>query len=175
MCSYTELRALSDLRPHPNNPNKHPDNQVRALALSIERFGWRHPIVVSSRSGLIVAGHCRRMAAELLELEEVPVDVQYFKSADEELAVLLADNVIPELAELDQKMLIEHKEHFLELNWDLESIGFAEQPVRSSVAGGSGDIQIKWSVLIECATEEEQLKMIELLESEGVKCKAIMM
>lgn len=130
--------------------------------------------MVSARSGLIVAGHCLRRAAELLELDEVPVDVQDFASEDEELAVLLADNVIPELAELNQKMLIEHKEYFIELNWNIESIGFVESPARESSAGGSDDMQIKWSVLIECATEEEQRKLIELFESEGVKCKAIM-
>jgi hypothetical protein len=130
--------------------------------------------VVSARSGLIVAGHCLRRAAELLELDEVPVDVQDFASEDEELAVLLANNMIPELAELDQKMIIEHKEPFIELNWQLESIGFVQSPARESSASKFDDMQVRWSVLIECTTEEEQRKLIELFESEGVKCKAIM-
>ena len=92
------------------------------LAASIERFGWRHPIVVSRRSGLIVAGHARRQAA--IELEcDAPVDVQDFDTEADEVAVLLADNILPELSDMDHQLFLSGKE-LLELNEiPLDAIG----------------------------------------------------
>ena len=59
-----------DLVPHPRNPNKHGDNQIALLAKIIGNQGWRNPIVVSERSGFIVAGHGRLGAARVLERRE---------------------------------------------------------------------------------------------------------
>ena len=58
-CSYTEMVRLGDLKPHPQNPNTHSETQIATLADLIASIGWRFPIVVSKRSGYIIAGHCR--------------------------------------------------------------------------------------------------------------------
>lgn len=104
-CSYSDLRSLSSLLPHPRNPNQHPPSQISALAKLILYQGWRAPIVISSRSGFIVAGHGRYAAAKLLGVNVVPVDVQDFPDEASELAHLLADNQIAELAELDDQQV----------------------------------------------------------------------
>lgn len=62
-CSFTKMVATADLKPNPDNPNTHPKAQVEKLAKIITAHGWRHPITVSKRSGFIVAGHCRLLAA----------------------------------------------------------------------------------------------------------------
>jgi 16S rRNA G966 N2-methylase RsmD len=98
---------LAELRPNPRNPNEHPAEQVEILAKVIAHQGWRAPIVVSTRSGLVVSGHGRLEAAKLLKLDKVPVDYQAFKSDDDEMAHLLADNQIAELAEIDADELKE--------------------------------------------------------------------
>lgn len=77
-CAYSELREPSSLVPHPKNPNGHPEEQIRLLAKIIRHQGWRNPIVVSARSGFVVAGHGRLEAALLLGAVDVPVDVQEF-------------------------------------------------------------------------------------------------
>jgi ParB-like chromosome segregation protein Spo0J len=100
-CSFGEMADINTLRPNPKNPNQHPAEQVEKLAKIIEAHGWRHPITVSNRSGFIVSGHCRLYAAQSLGVKKVPVDFQDFASASEELAVLVADNRIAELAETD--------------------------------------------------------------------------
>ena len=101
-CAHDELRDVVNMTAHPRNPNTHNEGQIRLLSKIIKHQGWRNPIVVSKRSGFIVAGHGRLMAAEQLGLEKVPVDVQEFKTEADELAHLVADNRIAELAEIDE-------------------------------------------------------------------------
>lgn len=105
-CAFDEIVALADLTPNPRNPNRHPDEQIKLLAKIIEKQGWRQPVKVSTRSGLIVSGHGRYQAAQLLRCP-VPVDFQDYATDEEELADLTADNRIAELAENDEEMLAE--------------------------------------------------------------------
>ena len=126
-CEHTELVSPKKLKDHPKNPNRHPQNQIDALAGNIQAFGWRHPIIVSKRSGFIVAGHGRRDAAIQLGCK-APIDYQDFTSDEEEISVLIADNVIPELSHMDAMLLDENKELIAAAGFDLEIIGF-EAPV----------------------------------------------
>ena len=77
------------------------------LAAIIKATGWRQPITVSTRSGLIVKGHGRLAAAKYGKFKEAPVDYQNYASEEEELADLMADNRIAELAEIDSVKLAE--------------------------------------------------------------------
>jgi hypothetical protein len=92
---------IGDLKPHPQNPNTHSETQIATLADLITSIGWRFPIVVSNRSGYIIAGHARLAAAFRLGLEKVPVDYQDFATEADEITQLLADNKIPEFARRD--------------------------------------------------------------------------
>ncbi len=103
-CAHDRVVHRSELRPNPSNPNKHPAAQIALLAKIIGAQGWRAPITVSNRSGLIVRGHGRLEAADLLRKTACPVDFQDYDSDAEEWADLLADNRIAELAELDLDM-----------------------------------------------------------------------
>lgn len=100
-CAKSKLVAIDEVKPHPENPNTHPARQIELLCKIIRAQGWRAPIVVSNRSGYIVAGHARLLAAQDLKLEKVPVDFQDFESEADEYAHLVADNRIAEIAELD--------------------------------------------------------------------------
>lgn len=106
-CAHDAIIPLKDLRPNPKNPNQHPPEQIKLLASIIRATGWRAPITVSKRSGLVTKGHGRMMAAELGDMSEVPVDYQDYASEAEELADLTADNRIAELATTDNKLLAE--------------------------------------------------------------------
>ena len=100
-CSFDKLVPVGELRPHPRNPNTHPQRQIELLAKNIRYFGWRQCLTVSRLSGLIVSGHGRLMAARHLGVEVVPVQYQDFASENDELAVLVADNRLAELASVD--------------------------------------------------------------------------
>ena len=104
-CGFDKLVAVEDLQPNPRNPNTHPARQIELLGKNIRYFGWRHPITVSNLSGLIVAGHGRLAAAKHLGLQLVPVDFQDFNSEADEMAVLVADNRLAELASIDLNSL----------------------------------------------------------------------
>lgn len=100
-CSNTAIIPIGQMKPHPKNPNKHPQNQITLLAKIIKVQGWRAPITVSDLSGFIIKGHARLEAAKMLGLSAVPVDAQHYDNEEAEYSDMLADNRIAELSELD--------------------------------------------------------------------------
>ncbi|MFZ4764080.1 MAG: ParB/Srx family N-terminal domain-containing protein, partial [Roseimicrobium sp.] len=120
------------MKPNPANPNRHSAHQIQLLASIIQEQAWRNPITVSKRSGLVVRGHGRLEAALLIGCEGVPVDEQAYESEAEELADLLADNRLAELAELDEdelKRLLKTIQAS-DPSFDLELTGFMEDEIR---------------------------------------------
>ena len=104
-CAHDAIVATEKLVPNPKNPNKHPADQVALLGRIIEATGWRQPITISNRSGFIVKGHGRLMAAQAAGLAAVPVDYQEYANEAEEYADLVADNRLAELSEIDNALL----------------------------------------------------------------------
>lgn len=100
-CQHDELLPVADLKPHPLNRNLHDADQIERLAEILKYQGWRYTINVSKRSGFIVSGHGRLLAAQLIGLTEVPVSYQEFDSQEQEYAALVSDNAIAAWAELD--------------------------------------------------------------------------
>jgi ParB-like chromosome segregation protein Spo0J len=123
-CAHDKLVALDKLKPHPANPNKHPEQQIALLAKIIKAQGWRNPIVVSNRSGLITKGHARLEAAKLIGTDKAPVDCQDYANEKQELADMIADNRIAELAEPDRTMLRELAEQLDDGAFDMDLTGF---------------------------------------------------
>ena len=89
------LVPVAALRPDPRNPRKHSRVQVRAIARSIEAFGFNAPILVDKRNQ-IVAGHGRYEAAQLLGLESNPIISLDHLTEAQARAYLLADNKLAE-------------------------------------------------------------------------------
>lgn len=143
-CSYSELKDIVSLTPNPRNTNNHPENQIKLLSKIIKARGFRHPIIVSKRSGFIVAGHGRVEAAKLLGLQEVPVDLQDFENEADEYAFLEADNHIARYAEFDKGKFLEN---IKELNYNPYDFDFKEfglldfelPPIESIEAGQDED------------------------------------
>ena len=100
-CKYDELINPKKLKNHPKNRNGHGQDQIERLAELFEYHGVRHPIIVSTLSGCIVAGHGRKLAAIRAGLTEYPIVYQDFDSSEAEYAFLQADNAIALWAELD--------------------------------------------------------------------------
>lgn len=100
-CAFSEMKPTDELVPHERNPNRHSEEQIQRLAKLIDYQGFRHPIIVSKRSGKIVAGHARLSAAKLLGLQTVPIDYQEFESDESEYAFLISDNGIQDFSSLD--------------------------------------------------------------------------
>jgi ParB-like chromosome segregation protein Spo0J len=129
MCQHSEMMDIAELKPHPQNPNKHSDEQVALLAKNIRHLGWRHPIIVSKRTGFIVAGHARLQAAQVLNLAMVPVDLQDFASETEERAYLIADNRIAELAEIQAAQIKDLLQELDTGEIDMDLTGYTVQAI----------------------------------------------
>ena len=86
---------------NPKNNNKHPKEQIERLSKLIQYQGFRNPVVVSKRTGFVLAGHGRIEAAKLAGLKEVPAMFQDFENEAQEYAYLTSDNAIASWAELD--------------------------------------------------------------------------
>jgi DNA modification methylase len=125
-----KLRSITylppeEVKPNPQNPRKHGRAQLRALAKSIEAFGFNAPILVD-RKKTILAGHGRLEAAKLLNLTVVPVICLNDLSEHEALAYMLADNKLSERSSWDEPLLAAHLKELSDLSvgFDLEATGF---------------------------------------------------
>ena len=103
-CAHDNIVDITKLVGNPRNPNTHSKEQIKLLARIIQSQGWRSPITVSKRSGFIVKGHGRLLAAIEMKTEVAPVDYQDYDSEASEWADLVADNRLSELSELDENM-----------------------------------------------------------------------
>jgi DNA modification methylase len=117
--------AIGDLIPDPHNPRKHGRAQIRAIAKSIEAFGFNAPILVD-KNNKIVAGHGRYEAAKLLSLDKIPIVSLDHLTETQARAYLLADNKLTDRSTWDDnKLAIQLKElSDLVLDFDIEAIGF---------------------------------------------------
>ncbi len=140
-CSYDEIVPIKELKPNPGNPNNHNQRQVELLASIIKSTGWRAPITVSKRSGLMVKGHGRRMAAIQAGLQYAPVEYQEYTSEAEEHADLIADNRIAEMAELDMGKLIDMVQEMDTGEVPIELTGFTDEDLKRILDAleGAGD------------------------------------
>jgi len=96
-----ELVPIKEIKINPKNRNKHDNAQIERLIKIIGYQGFRNPLIVSNRTGLLVAGHGRLEAARKMKLKEVPVMKQDFADDAQEYAAMVSDNSISSWSELD--------------------------------------------------------------------------
>ena len=130
-CAFTKLVKTASLKPHPRNPNKHPQEQIEIFAKVVKHLGWRQPIVVSKRSGYVVKGHGKLLVAQALDAKEVPVDFQQYATEDEEWQDLLADNRIAELSEREDSEIAALLKDLTARGAQLEFTGYDTKEITS--------------------------------------------
>jgi ParB-like chromosome segregation protein Spo0J len=119
------LRAISDLKPHPRNARKHSRQQIKAIAKSIDAFGFNAPVLVDG-DGNILAGHGRVEAAKLLGMTQVPVVLLDHLTETQAKAYMLADNKLTDRSTWDDETLAVQLKELSELvlNFEIEATGF---------------------------------------------------
>lgn len=105
-CAFDELVHVDDLKKmvHPMNPNQHPEEQVTLYRKIIRYQGFRRAITASQQSGKMTRGHGLLESCAQEGIFWVPVDWQSYDSEAQELADVLADNLLAELAEINHEM-----------------------------------------------------------------------
>lgn len=120
---------VADLVPYARNSRTHSPEQVARVAASIREFGFLNPVIVDS-TGMIIAGHCRVMAAQKLGLESVPcVDASHLTEAQKR-AYVLADNRLALDAGWDDEMLRIELQDLATGGFDLELTGFTDAEIK---------------------------------------------
>ena len=119
------VARVDTLVPYANNARTHSPAQVRKIAASIREFGFTNPVLVDGKRG-IVAGHGRVLAAQLLEMETVPVIELAHLTAAQRRAYVLADNKLALDAGWDEELLALELGELRDGGFDLALTGFGE-------------------------------------------------
>lgn len=145
-----ERWAIEKLVPYARNARTHSDEQISQLAASIKEWGWTTPVLVDEQ-GSIIAGHGRTLAAQRLQMAEVPVMVARGWSEAKKRAYVLADNKLAMNAGWDNEMLALELGEIGEMGFDLDLTGFKPE-----------EIQTLQPPDFEPGTEEDQGKLDQL-------------
>lgn len=119
--------------PYARNARVCPDEAIAKVAGSIREFGFRNPILVDGE-GIIIAGHTRLLAAQRLDLSEVPVIVCADLSPAKVKALRLADNRTAQETSWDDELLAIELEELLGLDLDLAQTGFDSDEIAALLA-----------------------------------------
>lgn len=168
-----EMRT-ADLIPYENNPRKN-ENAVQYVANSIREFGFKVPIIVD-RDNVIVAGHTRLKAAELLGLDVVPVIRADDLTEEQVNAFRLADNKTGEMAEWDQARL---EKELSQIDFDMSAFGFPaipdeddeeeqDNPYTTKTNVPQYDVQGEAPDLSELVDDEKTRQLLEEIEGAGI-------
>jgi ParB-like chromosome segregation protein Spo0J len=123
-----ERWAIEKLVPYARNARTHSDEQISQLAASIKEWGWTTPVLVDEQ-GSIIAGHGRTLAAQRLQMTEVPVMVAKGWSEAKKRAYVLADNKLAMNAGWDNEMLRLELGDLQAMDIDLDLTGFSADEI----------------------------------------------
>lgn len=147
MSGFPSIKKVKtvDLIPYARNSRTHSDEQINQIAASIKEFGFLNPIIIDGDNG-IIAGHGRVMAANKLNIKELPcVDASHL-SETQRRAYVIADNKLALNSGWDVEMLRVEFDELQEAGFDLELTGFSMDEI--------ADLQIE--ELTEGLTDEDE-------------------
>jgi ParB-like chromosome segregation protein Spo0J len=184
-----EQWPIKKVKPYKRNAKSHPPEQVERLSRLIKKHGFDQPIVVDSK-GVIVKGHGRWLAAQFLDMTEVPVIVRADLTPAQCAEARLADNRVAEGWGWDYDLLRDDLMIASDLpDFDAELTGFNLEDITKSAEqalGGEPDEgdepqekqtlqndELRYSVIVDFDTEEEQGAFLEEQEAKGHKCRLL--
>lgn len=119
-----------------HNPRVHGARQIKALAKSIEAFGFVAP-VIADENNVLIAGDARVEAAKRVGLAEVPVVRVEHLDENQKRALLIADNRLTDMSSWDDTLLAENLRLLaeVELEFDIEATGFSMGEIDLRIEG----------------------------------------
>lgn len=112
---------VSKLKLNEKNPRKN-DNAVDGVAKSIEKYGFKNPLIVD-RNNVVWCGNTRLKASKKLGLKEVPCIIADDLTEEQIREYALLDNKLNEIAEWDYELLGEELSVLdldeFELDWNV--------------------------------------------------------
>lgn len=171
-------KRIDDIRPYERNPRDN-DRAVRHVAESIERFGFKVPIVID-REGVIITGHTRYKAAKRIGLDKVPCIVADDLTEEQAREFRIADNKVAEASEWDDGLLAAELAALEEAGVDMDGLGFSDEadegPGPQGNAAGPEEYEPGiYAVSVSCSDERDQEETFERLSSLGYECKVVVL
>ena len=136
------LKNISEVIPYARNPRK--NQAIDKVAASLKEFGFRQPIVVDKEM-VIIAGHTRFAAAQKLGLKEVPVHIADNMTPGQVKAYRIADNRVAQDSEWDLAMLNTEFTDLLDINFDLDVLGFDPKELEDLIVDKEGLTEDDWT------------------------------
>lgn len=129
-------RKVSSLVPYARNSRTHSERQVEQIAASITEFGWTNPVLVGA-DNVLIAGHGRVLAAQLLGIDKVPAIVLDHLTEQQQRALVIADNKLALNAGWDAQMLKAELADLQDSDFDLSLTGFSADELSDMAIGGT--------------------------------------
>ena len=180
--AHRRVRA-GDLVPHELNPRLHPDAQRAALTALYEEVGFARSLLAYELPDgrlKLIDGHLRQSLDP-----DLVVDVEVLDVDDAEArALLLSLDPLAQLADYDPtaldrlRSLTSTSSDAVANLW--ASIGQAGAAVEEALAAARStrekpaNIPEQFLILVECASEQEQVRLLERFQADGLKCKPLL-
>ena len=177
------LRPLAEpleaLTIDPRNARQHDEANLHAIEASLGKYGQLSPIVCNRKTGQIVAGNGRYLAAQQLGWTHMAV-VWVEQDAAAQVGFSLADNRTAELAAWDDAMLAELLDEVKATDMDLyDALLLAEmnrddsQNEETQADAGEQMGDFEYRIIVECKNEHDQAILLKDFEERGLKCRVL--
>jgi ParB family transcriptional regulator, chromosome partitioning protein len=123
-----EYIQTDKLVPYARNSRTHSDEQIQQIMGSIKEFGFTNPILIDNDGG-IIAGHGRMMAAQRLQIKEVPCIRLLHLTEAQKRAYVIADNKLALNSGWDTELLIVELRDLDENSFNLSLTGFSKDEI----------------------------------------------
>lgn len=162
-------KKLSELHLNDRNPRIN-DNAVDVVAKSIEKYGFKNPLIVDT-NGKIWCGNTRYKASKKLGLKEVPCIIADDLTEEQIREYALLDNKTNELADWDFELLGEELAELdlsdFDLDWGINEDDNSNKE-RIDKSDKLNDI---YEITISCQNENDLENIYNEFIERGYKCK----
>ncbi len=170
-----DVVPIDQLKFYEKNPRIHTEKSTKTLAKTMKNIGFKN-IVMIDENNEIIYGHGRVLAAKEIGLKEIPAAKVSNLTPEQIKALRIADNKHTENSYWNVEFLKEEIDELKNLNFDISALGLDPQSIdRYFQTGKYQDIEIekKYSILVDCSTEQEQKEVYEKFQEMNLQCRLL--
>lgn len=129
-----EYLPYSEIKKYSRNARTHSDEQIDQLVNSMREFGWTQPVLIDENN-VLIAGHGRFEAGNILEIEIIPCIRLVGLTESQKKAYRIADNRLPQNAGWDYALLSAEVQDLLDSDFDCDLLGFNDEEMDKLLNG----------------------------------------
>tara|TARA_R110002020_G_scaffold83406_2_gene207582 strand:- start:1432 stop:1980 length:549 start_codon:yes stop_codon:yes gene_type:complete len=170
------------LKPAVYNPRQIKPEALEDLTKSLKQFGFVDPIVARLKDHMIIGGHQRYQAAQLLKYKTVPVVYLDISENDAKVLNVALNKISGDWDKPKLSSLIQELEALADI--DASLTGFNESDIEKmledlqltdgmDIEDQSDLLHSEYQVVVTCKNETEQLQILDKLQEEGYICRPL--